>query len=71
MKKGCVFWVVAVLAGGACLADEGFEVPITVHEALAIGEADAVLAASIFQYRQFTIAGAKAYLADRGVTVRK
>jgi cyclase len=34
------------------------------------GGADAVLAASIFHYQQYTIGEAKAYLADRGVPVR-
>ena len=34
------------------------------------GGADAVLAASIFHRREFTIAEAKAYMADHGVTVR-
>ncbi len=32
--------------------------------------ADAVLAASMFHYREFTLAQAKSYLADRGVPVR-
>ncbi len=34
------------------------------------GGADAVLAASIFHRRQFTLGEAKAYMADHGVTVR-
>ncbi len=34
------------------------------------GGADAVLAASIFHFGQHTIADAKAYLAERGITVR-
>jgi cyclase len=34
------------------------------------GGADAVLAASIFHRREFTIGDAKAYMAERGVTVR-
>jgi len=34
------------------------------------GAADAVLAASIFHYREYTIAEAKGYLRDRGVAVR-
>ena len=34
------------------------------------GHADAVLAASIFHYGQYTVAAAKALLAERGVTVR-
>lgn len=40
------------------------------HEALTEGEADAVLAASIFHFREFTIADAKRYLRERGVSVR-
>lgn len=39
-------------------------------QALVAGEADAVLAASIFHYRQYTLAQAKSYLAERGVVVR-
>ena len=34
------------------------------------GKADAVLCASIFHYRQYTIAEAKQFLADKGVKVR-
>jgi len=40
------------------------------YEAFTRGEADAVLAASIFHYRTFTISQAKEYLRDRGVAVR-
>jgi cyclase len=40
------------------------------REALVEGEADAALAASIFHYRQHTVAEAKAYLLERGVCVR-
>jgi cyclase len=32
--------------------------------------ADAVLAASMFHYREYTLGEAKAYLAERGVPVR-
>ncbi len=39
-------------------------------EGIVDGGADAVLAASIFHFRQHTIAEAKRVLADRGVTVR-
>lgn len=38
--------------------------------ALADGEADAVLAASIFHYRQYSVKEVKEYLQDRGVIVR-
>lgn len=40
------------------------------YQALTAGRASAALAASIFHYRQHTIAEAKAYLAARGVPVR-
>ena len=40
------------------------------YEGFVRGRADAVLAASIFHYRTFTIPEAKAYLRDRGVVVR-
>ncbi len=35
------------------------------------GEADAVLAASIFHFQEFTIPEAKAYMADKGIEVRQ
>ncbi|NCO68119.1 MAG: imidazole glycerol phosphate synthase subunit HisF [Nitrospirae bacterium CG_4_10_14_0_8_um_filter_41_23] len=40
------------------------------YEALAEGKADAVLAASIFHYREYTIKEAKEYLRAKGVPVR-
>lgn len=40
------------------------------YQALVIGKADAVLAASIFHYRTYSIRQAKAYLAERGIPVR-
>jgi len=40
------------------------------YEGLVFGKADAVLAASIFHYREFTIAQVKSYLKDKGVVVR-
>lgn len=39
-------------------------------EGLTLGEADAVLAASIFHYKEFSIEEAKRYLAGRGILVR-
>lgn len=39
-------------------------------EAVKIGGADAVLAASIFHFRTFTIAQAKSHMADAGIPVR-
>jgi cyclase len=38
--------------------------------ALTVGKADAVLAASIFHYREYSIKQAKEYLAGRGIPVR-
>jgi len=40
------------------------------YEGLAVGAADAVLAASIFHFGQFRIRDVKKYLGERGVTVR-
>jgi imidazole glycerol-phosphate synthase subunit HisF len=40
------------------------------YEGLVEGKADAVLAASIFHYREFTVKDAKKYLRERGVNVR-
>jgi len=40
------------------------------YEALEYGKADAVLAASIFHYREYTIREAKEYLKSKGVPVR-
>jgi len=40
------------------------------HEAFSEGKADAVLAASIFHYREYTIHQAKMYLRDKGVPIR-
>ena len=40
------------------------------YEALVIGKADAVLAASIFHYGTYSISQAKAFLSERGIPVR-
>ncbi len=40
-------------------------------EALTVGGADAALAASLFHYKQLTIAEVKDYLAEHGIPVRK
>jgi len=40
------------------------------HEVLTDGRADAALAASVFHYKEFSVAEIKDYLADRGVAVR-
>ena len=40
------------------------------YEGLVLGKASAVLAASIFHYREYSISQVKSYLKERGVTVR-
>ena len=40
------------------------------YQALVVGKADAVLAASIFHYQTYSIRQAKAYLAEKGIPVR-
>src|SRR4030043_485056 len=40
------------------------------YEGLVLGKADAVLAASIFHYREYTISQVKSFLKEKGVTVR-
>jgi cyclase len=40
------------------------------YEGLVAGKADAVLAASIFHFREFTVKEAKEYLKGKGVPVR-
>ena len=41
------------------------------YDALSTGKADAVLAASIFHYREYSIKEVKKYLAGRGISVRQ
>jgi cyclase len=41
-----------------------------IYEGLTQGRASAALAASIFHFREYTIADCKRYLQNRGVTVR-
>ncbi len=41
------------------------------YQALAEGKADAVLAASIFHYREYSISEVKDYLASKGIPVRR
>ena len=52
-----------IASGGAGTLDH-------LYQAIVEGAADAVLAASIFHYREYTIEDAKKYLKDRGVPVR-
>jgi cyclase len=60
---------------------EGVSVPVIasggagelehLYEVLVDGKADAVLAASIFHYRTYSISQVKEYLADKGIPIRK
>ncbi len=52
------------------IASGGAGSPAHLLEGLTVGRADAVLAASIFHYGQYSIAEVKSYLADNGVCVR-
>ncbi len=56
---------IPVIASGGAGRPEHF------YQALTEGQASAALAASLFHYRQLTIAGIKEYLAARGVPVRR
>jgi cyclase len=42
-----------------------------IYEGLTLGKASAALAASIFHFREYSIAACKSYLASRGVSVRR
>ncbi len=61
---------VARAVGVPVIASGGVGTLEHLAEGLTAGEADAVLAASIFHYGEYTIAEAKAFLAARGVPVR-
>jgi cyclase len=52
------------------VASGGAGCPEHLYQALTAGGADAVLAASIFHYNEYSIAATKAHLAERGVPVR-
>ena len=56
--------VPVVASGGAGNLDH-------MYQAIVQGEADAVLAASIFHFREYSIAEAKDYLKQRGVPIRE
>nr|WP_317413362.1 imidazole glycerol phosphate synthase subunit HisF [uncultured Solibaculum sp.] len=55
---------IPVIASGGAGTYEHF------YDVLTEGRADAVLAASLFHYKEMTIAGLKEYLASRGIPVR-
>lgn len=52
------------------IASGGAGSPEHIYRVLTEGKADAALAASIFHYREYTIAEVKRYLLERGVPVR-
>jgi len=52
------------------IASGGAGTPEDMYQAVVAGKADAVLAASIFHYGEYTIKATKQYLADRGIAVR-
>ena len=56
---------VPVIASGGAGTMEHF------YDALTLGKADAVLAASLFHYKEMEIMDLKNYLGDRGISVRK
>jgi cyclase len=53
------------------IASGGAGSPAHLYDAVTQGQADAVLAASIFHYGTFRVGDVKQYLADRGVPVRR
>ncbi|MDD5038783.1 MAG: imidazole glycerol phosphate synthase subunit HisF [Dehalococcoidales bacterium] len=53
------------------IASGGAGTPEDLYQALAVGKADAVLAASIFHYGTCSIREAKEYLAEKGIPIRR
>jgi imidazole glycerol-phosphate synthase subunit HisF len=53
------------------IASGGAGGPAHLYDAVTAGQADAVLAASIFHYGTYRIADVKQYLAERGVPIRR
>jgi cyclase len=62
---------VSAAVGVPVIASGGAGTPEDLYQALVLGRADAVLAASIFHYRSYSISEIKEYLAEKGVPVRK
>jgi cyclase len=52
------------------IASGGAGTPEDLYQALLLGKADAVLAASIFHYGTYSISDIKKYLAKRGIPIR-
>ena len=53
------------------IASGGAGTPEDLYQALVAGKADAVLAASIFHYEEYSIASIKDYLEKRGIPIRR
>src|SRR5437016_4924851 len=62
---------VSEAVGIPVVASGGAGSPEHLYQALTVGRADAALAASIFHYHEYGIPATKAYLAERGVPVRR
>jgi cyclase len=72
-QRGYDLDLIAAVAERVCIpviASGGVGTLEHLYYGLVKGKADAVLAASIFHFRAYTIPQAKAYLRDRGVPVR-
>ncbi|MCY2927169.1 MAG: imidazole glycerol phosphate synthase subunit HisF [Planctomycetota bacterium] len=66
--------ITAAVAGAVSIpviASGGAGSPEHMYQVLSAGRADAALAASIFHFGQYTIGETKAYLAQRGIAVRR
>jgi cyclase len=61
---------VALAVGIPVIASGGAGTLAHLYDGLVLGKADAVLAASMFHYREVTVQEVKTYLAERGVSVR-
>ena len=61
---------IAETVGIPVIASGGAGTLAHLHDGIVLGKADAVLAASMFHYREVTVPEVKRYLAERGVTIR-
>ncbi len=64
-------WNVATTLGIPVIASGGVGNLAHLADGLTVGAADAVLAASIFHYREYSVQAAKDYLAEQGIVVRR
>jgi cyclase len=61
---------IAEAVGIPVIASGGAGTLAHLHDGIVLGKADAVLAASMFHYREVTVSEVKRYLAERGVAIR-